>query len=241
MRSHASLGLLVGLALCGGCTPADPASPSPTLGACAHAFFPVRRGATWVYETRDAGRTVDAIRDVGAAGFTIARERGESRSTERWTCEAGGLRRADQLPQDMLAGSFDTRWNTERLEGLDLARALTPGARWTLTHAVRTETRAPGSAEWQRRMTSDHAFVVGGPVRVTVAAGTFEAVPVVETVVRRLERPGGDNPAPTTNVTTTWWARGVGWVKRRSQRTLPNPGPEVVTELVSSSEARGRR
>jgi len=227
------------VALATGCTPTESAAPgaAPT-GACAHPYFPVRKGATWVYQTRDAGRTVDTVSDVRPDGFTLARKLGDARSNERWTCTAAGLRRADQLPQDLLAGSYDTRWNTERLEGLDLARALAPRAHWRLELVVRTSTRAPGAAEWQRRMTSDHFFLAGATERVTVPAGTFDAVPVRETITRSLERPTGDNPAPTTIETTTWWARGVGWIKRRSQRIRPVPGPEVLTELVSSSEAR---
>jgi hypothetical protein len=222
----------------------EPATEPPTQtgeGLCTNAYYPVREGATWTYQSTGgpAGEYsfTDTITEVRDDGFTLSTEIAELTRTQEWSCSAEGLLALQfgGAPAAMLnSQNMQLNLDVINASGVTFPRDINPGDQWQQTadfagnaSAFNEEGEATGEAEMN--------FSAIGTESVTVPAGTFEAlkIQVGTTLNAEVTYQGLTVPVTFSGDHTYWFAPGVGWVKATGTGSVLGTSFSETIELQS--------
>ena len=153
-------------------------------GLCANAYYPVREGATWNYQSTGspAGEYgfTDTITSVREDAFTLTSQFGDLTRTQEWACKPEGLV-ALQLggPSAATLNSQDMQLNLEvkNVSGVTFPSTIAPGQQWqhNLDFEGKMDTAGQEGAATGNAQSSFNAV---GNESVTVPAGTFDALKI---------------------------------------------------------------
>lgn len=220
-------------------TPLSPGSGMPVVGSglCANAYYPVREGATWTYQSTGGpvggyGFT-DTITSVREDGFTLTSQFEDLTRTQEWACRTEGLV-ALQLGGTSAAtlNSQDMQLTLEvnNVSGVTFPNAIAPGDEWS--HALEfTGNMTVVSQEIEATGSAQSSFAAVGYESVTVPAGTFDAlkIRVDSTININGIFQGISMPVTVSSPYDYWFVQGVGWVKASGTGTV---GDESFTETI---------
>jgi len=196
--------------------------------ACDHPYFPLRPGATWVYEGSSAGEAMSMTWTVievtgdrsSAAAIMQANFSDMFSATYTWQCDSSGIVSFDYgnfafegLDFEMEDISFTTEVRDQSGILIPPPGQFAPGASWNSAFTVRTSANMAGFAFTMDFATSS-SYTATASESVTVPAGTFSALRVESTGVSTSSNsmaPGLDVSSSSSG--TTWYGRGVGWLR----------------------------
>ncbi len=231
------LALSLSVALLGaGCSPTTPVDSSvtgttPVTGAqnggtalasdCSNPFFPTKEGFAIDYKTGFAGTASTYKMRIASATdnkLKLVYEFPEDLKIEQnLTCEAGLLKALGYVDfGNSAAGKVDLE--TKSADGSFLPPSLDIGTTWDANFVV--EAKPQGGVLAEAGITSMLQTIktknkVLGKESVTVAAGTFEAYKVEQTVDITVTI-AGTATTPIKATSYAWWAKDVGMVKSSS-------------------------
>jgi hypothetical protein len=211
--------------------------PVAGAGLCANAYYPVREGSTWTYQSTGGpvggyGFT-DTITSVRDDGFTLTSQFDELTRTQEWGCKPEGLV-ALQLGGTSAAtlNSQDMQLNLDvnNVSGVTFPSAIAPGDEWQ--HNLEfTGKMMIADQEAEATGNAQSSFTAIGIETVTVPAGTFEAMKIrIDTTLNiNATFQGVSVPVTVTGPYDYWFVQGVGWVKASG---TGNVGGESFTETI---------
>ncbi|HJS20859.1 MAG TPA: hypothetical protein VJ785_19080 [Anaerolineales bacterium] len=220
-------------------TPVSPTSSMPAAGTglCANAYYPVREGATWTYQSSGGpvggyGFT-DTITSVREDGFTLTSQFDKLTRTQEWACRPEGLAAlqlggtsAATLNSDEMQVSLDV----SNVSGITFAASIMPGDQWS--HALEfTGSLTVAGQEIDATGNAQSNFSAVGVESITVPAGTFDTLKIrVDTIINISGIFNGVSfPVTVTSPYDYWFVQGVGWVKASGTGSV---GGESFTETI---------
>ena len=211
--------------------------PVAGAGQCANAYYPVREGSTWTYQSTGGpvggyGFT-DTITSVRDDGFTLTSQFGDLTRTQEWGCRPEGLV-ALQLGGTSAAtlNSQDMQLNLEvnNVSGVTFPSTIAPGDQWQ--HNLEfTGKMMIADQEAEATGNAQSSFTAIGIESVTVPAGSFEAMKIqIDTTLNiNATFQGVSVPVTISGPYNYWFVQGVGWVKASG---TGNVGGESFTETI---------
>jgi hypothetical protein len=212
-----------------------------------NAYFPLRQGASWVYDEGEVSSNVKMRRTVTVQSVSTANgvTTGElvqqvslpgqpdvvaGKATTRATCDSSGV----QLQIDGSAGVGGEASGVikARLPGLPAAADLKPGYSWRGDSEV--ETMDAGS---KVLATGARGSRVTKTESVTVPAGTFPDALRIESVQTLTMHRGKDERYARQEI-VEWYVSGIGLVKRETRVSHGANAAVSVEELQSYSGLR---
>lgn len=189
---------------------------STAQAACSSPYYPVKEGFNRTYQTVSAGQTItytETISKVSANGFTYTNSLSPGASSS-FKCGPNGIVGSNQvMPPGM---------KVTAMRGVTQPPTLKLGTSWT------TGMTMQGTVQGQDMETTvDTVMNVVGREKVTVKAGTFDALKVQGTVTVSLVMGGKKINQPPAQI-TSWLAEGVGMVK--------SSATNVTVELLKYSK-----
>ena len=204
-------------------------APDPNFTAC-NPYFPLVPGSVAKYVINYSSGVVGDLTVVIDAGDENGRKAFTQRSqlidrsggmkivqmiTRRFVCDGGRVQILSEKTESNLAGqtsSSDFEFRENSLMMTDPKSLLIKGSTWT--HAFRQSFSSPEQPVSRSDQLKVISFEVGSPEHVTIAIGTFTAVPVT----RKID----------DNLTVDHYVAGLGLVKRQSNQdtmkmTIINP------------------
>ena len=220
----------------------EPSATSVTGAAlCANAYYPVRQGATWTYQSTGgpAGEYgfTDTITSVRDDGFTLSTQIGDLTRTQEWTCKPEGLV-ALQLggaPAAMLnSQNIQLNLDAKDSTGITFPSQMNAGDGWQQTVNVEGDV-SMGNDGGKATGTAQMDFNALGTESVSVPAGTFEAMKVKVDTTLNVDVAYGALSMPVTfsGTYTYWFVQDVGWVKASGTGNLFGASFSETTELQS--------
>jgi hypothetical protein len=206
---------------------------------CANAYYPVREGATWSYESSggpSGGYSfTDTITSVREDGFTLSSEFGELTRTQEWACKPEGLVALQ------LGGTSAATLNSENMQlnlevknvsGVTFPNAINVGDQWQHNldfEGKMTVAGQEGSATGEAQTN----FSALGNESVTVPAGTFDALKIqIDTTLNiNVSVQGVAVPVPFSGSYTYWFVKDVGWVKASGTGSVSGTSFSETIEL----------
>ncbi len=208
---------------------------------CTNAYYPVREGAIWNYQSTGgpAGEYsfTDTITSAREDGFTLSTQIGGLTRTQEWTCQPEGLA-ALQLggaPAAMLSSqNIQLNLNVTNSSGVTFPSQMNVGDQWQQSMDVSGNVTA-FNEEAEATGTAQMNFAAVGNESVTVPAGTFDALKVNVDVTLNINAAYGGITLPVTfsGKYTYWFVQGVGWVKASGTGNVLGSSFSETTELQS--------
>ena len=223
--------------------PADPsdATPAAAEGLCTNAYFPVREGATWSYESTGSPAGdysyTDTVTSVRADGFTLNSQIEDVTRTQEWSCKPEGLVALQ------LGGPSAATLNTQNMQlnlsvnnvsGVTFPSEITTGKEWQ--HMLEFEGAVDiGGTSAEATGAAESNFTALGTESVTVPAGTFDAmkIQVDSTITINASFQGVSMPVTFTAKYIFWFAQGVGSVKAEGTGEIAGTSFSETIELQS--------
>lgn len=217
--------------------PATSAPPSASggSGACDNPYYPLRQDATWTYTVAGLDKPAEQTQTVtkvenGSAEITL--QTGTLTAKNPVVCAADGLKFGNLPSVTSQSGNLSTDLTAVSSEGVYLPRAdkLVPGAPWDARYVLKGKINMAQQAIDVTEDVKLHSEVVGSE-KVTVAAGTFDALKIKQHFtfdIQMANAPAGVPPSSFDQF--VWFARDVGMVK--SSLSLSD-GHDLTTELKS--------
>lgn len=225
-------------------TEAAPSAPASSAGGglCDNPLMPVKLGASWTYSHSGSPSGdftfTDTITDVRADGFTLTAQFDGLTRTQEWACEPNGLK-ALQLGGGP-AGSVTTndmtaQFQTLEVSGVSIPKTVAPGMQWEYFLKMAGVTAMPGDANAKSEGTFSMSMREAGSERVTVPAGTFEAIKIeyTNTVKIVAEFQGMQVPFELSDNGLSWYVPGVGFVKSIGNSSAGGEAFTFTMELLS--------
>ncbi|MEO8356013.1 MAG: hypothetical protein ABI621_08865 [Chloroflexota bacterium] len=202
-------------------TPAPDAGGATLAGQCVNAYYPIREGSTWMYEstgnTTGSYSFTDTITSVRDNGFSLTTQFADRTQSQEWACTAEGLvaQELGGAPAAALnAMGTPFELTIDHVSGVTFPNSISAGDQWQ--HNLEfTGKMSMAGQEGQASGTAQSNFTALGVESVTVPAGTFDAmqIEVNSTISIGLEFQGMKVPVSFTGTYTYWFVQGVGWVK----------------------------
>jgi hypothetical protein len=189
---------------------------------CNHPYFPALDGANWRYSGVESAAGpysfTDTVINVRADGFTLSGEFDGLVRTQEWSCSEAGVSVLDYGGMNsarVTTSGMDFQLQTTEMSGVTLPADLAPGSSWSQSFTVAGEMVMEGAATSTATGTAVSHNVAIEFETVTVPAGTFEALRIERTIeIDLLIHVGGASlPTTVSSTESTWFARGVGWIK----------------------------
>lgn len=214
-----------------------------TSELCTNLYWPIKDGAGWVYTSTGAPSGtydfVSKIREVRADGFTIVSSFKKERSPQAWICHPEGL-----VPFSIVANNATTilgfrsfqNVSLSNINGVYLPVSIVPDQKWKLEFDF-TATEENGSEVYPVTGHVKMAFTAGNNENVTIAAGSFDTLPItIRTVILyTVSKPTGPEESGIDTTYTFWFAPNVGWIKASGSGTLGGQQFFETLELIGFS------
>ncbi len=220
--------------------------PTPVPGsyqsqtACDHPYFPIRPGATWIYWMSDGSQkssvqtTVDSVSGDLTQATAKFSSVGSGGGTDHYemSCSAQGLQIhiLDSQPSPDATSTYT--YSNYSGQSLLSPALFIPGATWSESYTETNDFTAPShsaTAVIQAATTR----TIGDPQQLTIAMGTFEVLPVVNsgtvTISITQSQPLVATPASDSIQATIYYSYGIGVIRTESH----SAGRDSVSELIS--------
>jgi hypothetical protein len=217
-----------------------PATQAAAETRCGVPYYPVRAGLEKQYRVtyeRNAAPAADyteGYANIGPDSFTLRYQFPELSVSTGWNCTGEGMVALEYGNLDFARQSNNFKMETVGRTGVTVPAAdrWREGGEWRSSYEIRTELAGPQGASGRGSGTIEITNRVVGRERVTVPAGTYDALKVESTMAMKLTVRVGQMTVPTnTNVrNTTWFAENVGMVRAVS---AGGDFAGATTELVS--------
>ena len=241
LERHAELGRVVRRS---GLSPTavsvDTQIPSLASGECANTYFPVKQGATWSYEVTDGSSDTvnyaDTISKLSVDGFVLTSEFDDVTRTQRWSCKTDGL-----LALDFGGGSatlavadLQAVFDTTEVSGITLPQDIAPGDTWSQSFTIEGDQTLSGDQTAEVNGSVDYSSTAVEMERVTVPAGTFDALRVDSTTKMDITIKLSGFAVPTTieGTIVRWYAPDIGYVRSVEASNVLGEEVEVTIELT---------
>jgi|GEM_PF-3869398 len=226
------------------------AAPSPTSGSlastdtiCDNPYYPVKPGATWVYQNTHTGTapgtttTTETVSDITPTSFVRDYTTGAKTSQIHWTCSASGLTSGDFNPDPASTGASSLTFQVLQASGTTIPPAdqWKVGTTWQDSYNV-TMHMAPSGSKAVPAVSGTGTITVTYKILaksdVTVPAGTYSGWQVSDTLNENLAMTMNGKAMPINAIKvpgTLWMVPNVGMVKNEVKVS----GMDSTTELVS--------
>lgn len=220
-------------------TPVSSEDGMPVAGAaqCANAYYPVREGSTWMYQSTGSPTGsysfTDTITSVRDDGFTLTTQFGDMTRTQEWSCTPEGLI-ALQLggapAAAISAQGAQLELVVDKVSGVTFPSEISAGDQWQHNLDF-TGRMSIASQEGEATGTAQSSFTAIGIESVTVPVGTFEAMKIqIDTRLNiSVSFQGLNVPVTFSGSYNYWFVQGVGWVKASGSGDI---GGESFTETI---------
>lgn len=210
-------------------------------GQCTNAYYPIREGSTWMYES--TGNTTgnysfsDTITSVRGDGFTLTTQFDNRTQSQEWACTPEGLvaQELGGAPAAALnAMGTPFELTIDHVSGVTFPNSISAGDQWQ--HNLEfTGKMSMAGQEGQASGTAQSNFTALGVESVTVPAGTFDAmqIEVNSTISIGLEFQGMKVPVSFTGTYTYWFVQGVGWVRASGSGEIAGQSFTEAIELTA--------
>lgn len=210
-------------------------------GLCANAYYPIREGATWTYQSA-GGNTggysfTDTITSARDDGFTLSTQIAGLTQTQEWNCTSEGLvaLQFGGAPAAMLTSqAMQLGLQVNNVTGITFPKNIQPADQWS--HSLDFEGNVTLSGN-QANATGNAqtSFNAIGMESVTVPAGTFDAMKIQADTVLDMNASyaGLSVPVSFSATYTYWFVQGVGWVKASGTGSLAGKSFSETIELQS--------
>jgi hypothetical protein len=186
--------------------------------ACAHPYYPLRDGYSITYANRFQGGTSGytmSVSDVTANQAKLTVEyQGGTRSEQTYVCNNGAIQASGYV--DFAAGmtGASASAQTRSVEGELLPRDLRVGSSWNTRFVISMNMGGVPGMGGDLNGTVSIRRTAEAQERVTVPAGTFQAIRVKSETDFRFDPVAGAAPeAFPPLVSYEWWVEGKGLVK----------------------------
>lgn len=214
----------------------NPSAPSGT--ACTNAYFPAQKGFAVSYKTNfgnKAGEYKTTVTDVRADGLSVQIAFPDNKIvlTQDYTCDGPKLMAKGYADFGSALAGTKVTFETKSQDGLYLPERLVVGTKWdSSVNVVGKIEGGPlaqaGIKELKESITTKSEALA--KEKITVAAGTFEAIKVKQDMTIDINMGIGTKATTKVNTTTyVWFAEGIGMVK---SETASN-GTTSTVETVS--------
>lgn len=208
-------------------------NPSAPTSACAHPYYPLRDGYSISYANRYQGGTsayTMSVSDVTANQAKLTVEyQGGTRSEQIYRCNNGAVQAAGYV--DFAAGmtGASASAQTRSVEGELLPRDLRVGSSWNTRFVISMNMGGVGGLGGDLNGTVSIRRTAEAQERVTVPAGTFQAIRVKSETDFRFDPVAGAAPeAFPPLISYEWWVEGKGLVK-----TTMGGDQSIISEATS--------
>lgn len=208
--------------------------PSPEPGVCDNAYYPVREGSQWSYQSTGspagAYSFTDTITDLEADGFTLTSQFDGLTRTQAWACRPEGLVALQFGGGALTSQNLALQVETENASGVTYPTEIAAGDQWEYAlDFTGTMDIAGNAGAAQGNVRND--FQALGVESVTVPAGTFSAMKIqVDTTLDiSVSFQGINVPVAFSGSYTYWFVEGVGWVKAEGSGDM---GGQAFTETI---------
>ncbi len=220
-------------------SPSSPSQPSSQTG-CSNPYYPVKKGATWTYQTSGlptgTSTYVDTITDVRPDGFTdTAVFDNKLTRASQWSCAPDGLLELSLGNSAAIsATSTQVQFTVTKSSGVTLPSKITTGQSWSYKLDIQGTMRLQNNAA-QTQGTTSYQITALGNESVTVPAGTFNAMKlqINGTFNMQVSIQGNAMPFNIPITDTAWYAPNVGMVKQVENANMMGNAINATTELRS--------
>ena len=206
---------------------------------CGVPYYPVGASLEKQYRVtydRNAAPTAtytETYADIGPDSFTLRYQFPELAVNTGWNCTPEGMVALEYGKLDSARQTTNFKMETVGRTGVTVPAAgrWREGGEWRSSYEIRTEIAGPQGPSGRGSGTIEITNRVVGRERVTVPAGTYDALKVESTMAMKLTVRVGQMTVPTnTNLrNTSWFAENVGMVRAVSAGDFAG----ATTELVS--------
>jgi len=211
-------------------------------GECYNPYYPVVAGESMEYQTRYEGDSsssytyIVSFPEIGDDSFVRNQQSSSGLSIDtNWTCSTEGLASAQFSDLALLQARLRLDAHTASGVVIPPPARWHKGARWEYSYTVGGHmvfgSGTPQSVSVDGAVSVEN--VIGPEERITVAAGTFDAVKVAVVFTEKLTMKASDLPFDISFKAECWYAKDVGLVKAASEDL------RVTTELVSFTKQTG--
>ena len=209
-------------------------TPAIATGSCINAYYPVREGSTWTYQsTGSAAGTysfTDTITSLRADGFTLTSQFDQLTRTQEWACGLEGL-----IPLQLGGGALTSQnmkleIATQNTSGVSYPTNIAVGDQWDYALDFTGKMDLAGSSGEAQGSDKSH-FNALGLESVTVPAGTFNALKIqVDTILDiSVTVQGLSVPVTFSSSYIYWFVQDTGWVKASGTGSI---GGEAFAETI---------
>jgi hypothetical protein len=220
-------------------TPISGTGGLPVMGSgqCANAYYPVREGATWTYESTGspAGSYsfTDTVTSVRDDGFTLTTEFEDLTRTQEWSCRPEGLVALELGGASAAAiTGEDTQLElvVNNVTGVTYPNTIQAGDQWQHNLDFTGSMNIAGQ-EGSATGNSQTSFTAVGTESVTVPAGTFDAMKVqIDTELNiTVSFQGLNVPVTFSGSYDYWFVQRAGWVKASGSAEM---GGQSFSEMI---------
>ena len=215
-------------------TTSGEATPVTTAGSCVNAFYPVREGSTWTYQSTGspAGNYsfTDTITALRPDGFTLTSKFDKLTRTQEWACRPEGLVALQLGGGALTSQNLKLEIETQNTSGVSYPANIAVGDQWDYALDFTGKMDLAGSSGEATGNDKSH-FTALGMDSVTVPAGTFNALKIqVDTILDiSVTVQGLSVPVTFSSSYIYWFVQDTGWVKASGTGSI---GGEAFAETI---------
>jgi hypothetical protein len=217
---------------------AAPAAQAAGETRCGVPYYPVRAGlekqyrVTYERDAAPAATYTESYANIGPDSFTLRYRFAELSVDTGWNCAPEGMVALEYGKLDSARQNANFKMETVGRTGVTIPAAASwrEGEGWRSSYDIRTELAGQQGASGRGSGTIEITNRVTGRERVTVPAGSYDALKVESTMAMKLIVRVGQLSQPTsTNVRNkSWFAENVGMVKSVSAGDFAGATTELV-------------
>jgi hypothetical protein len=209
-------------------------TPAAVTGLCINAYYPVREGSTWSYQSTGSSAGTysftDTITSIRGDGFTLTSQFDQLTRTQEWACGPEGLVALQLGGGALTSQNMKLEIETQTTSGVSYPTNITVGDQWDYALDFTGKMDLAGSSGEAQGSDKSH-FTALGMENVTVPAGTFNAMKIqVDTILDiGVTVQGLSVPVTFSSSYIYWFVQDTGWVKASGTGSI---GGEAFVETI---------
>jgi len=209
-------------------------TPISATASCVNAYYPVREGSTWTYQSTGspAGNYsfTDTITALRPDGFTLTSKFDTLTRTQEWACRPEGLVALQLGGGALTSQNLKLEVATQNTSGVNYPANIAVGDQWDYALDFTGKMELAGSSGEAKGNDKSH-FTALGMESVIVPAGTFNALKIqVDTILDiSVTVQGVSVPVTFSSSYIYWFVPNTGWVKASGTGSI---GGEAFAETI---------